>query len=218
MAGYLIEERRIWPIRIASPRGQCSKYIYNLEGKAFSDEGKPYQSPGRMTHSSYYIAPVGDRTHDLPHTVASNMVNVSQSPNHSATAAVLCANYIDRAGNIRFVYAHTFLTFRSNWSRDITHPINGLDSSCKPHVTRAYQSVVWKILEWKHFSHVISSTGITVWTFLRAGKLYITDRRGPSTNVSYFHYRSGLAFTRTHKHPHAPNHTSNPRFRPVDKS
>ena len=31
-----------------------------------------------------------------------------------------------------------------------------------------------------------------VWTFLRAGKLYITDRRGPSTNVSYFHYRSGL--------------------------
>ena len=118
----------------------------------------------------------------------------------------------------RFVYAHTFLTFRSNWSRDRTHPINGLDSSCKPHVTRAYQSVVWKILEWKHVSHVISSTGITVWTFLRAGKLYITDRRGPSTNVSYFHYRSGLVFTRTHKHPHAPNHTSNPRFRPVDKS
>ena len=30
---------------------------------------------------------------------------------------------------------------------------------------------------------------ITVRTFLRAGKLYITDRRGPSTNVSYFHYR-----------------------------
>ena len=86
-------------------------------------------------------------------------------------------------------------------SRDRTHPINGLDSSCKPHVTRAYQSVVWKILEWKHVSHVSSSTGITVWTFLRAGKLYITDRRGPSTNVSYFHYRSGLVFTRTHKTP-----------------
>ena len=34
--------------------------------------------------------------------------------------------------------------------------------------------------------------GTTVWTFLRAGKLYITDRRGPSTNVSYFHYRSEL--------------------------
>ena len=44
-------------------------------------------------------------------------------------------------------------------------------------------------------SHVSSSTGmfqITEWTFLRAGKLYITDRRGPSTNVSYFHYRSGM--------------------------
>ena len=53
-------------------------------------------------------------------------------------------------------------------------------------------SVVWKMLEWKHVSHGSSSTGITVWTFLRAGKLSITDWRGPSTNVSYFHYRSGL--------------------------
>ena len=107
------------------------------------------------------------------------------------------------------------LTFLSNWSRDRIHPINGLDSSCKPHVTRAYQSVVWKILEWKHVSHVSSSTGMvytTVWTFLRAGKLYITDRRGPSTNVSYFHYRSGLAFTSTHTHLHTGlhRHTSNP--------
>ena len=33
---------------------------------------KQYQSPGRMKNSSYYIAPVGYRTHDLPHTVASN--------------------------------------------------------------------------------------------------------------------------------------------------
>ena len=39
-------------------------------------------------NSSYYIAPVGVRTHDLPHTVASNMVKVSYAPNHSATAAV----------------------------------------------------------------------------------------------------------------------------------
>ena len=105
----------------------------------------------------------------------------------------------------RFAYAHTFLAFLSNWPRDRIHPINGLDSSCKPHVTRAYQSVVWKILEWKHVSHVSSYTGMvytTVWTFLRAGKLYITDRRGPSTNVSYLHYRSGLVFTRTHTHTH----------------
>ena len=40
---------------------------------------KPYQSPGRMKFFSYYIAPVGDWTHDLPHTVASNMVKVSHS-------------------------------------------------------------------------------------------------------------------------------------------
>ena len=33
------------------------------------------------------MAPVGNRTHDLPHTVASNMVKVSNALNHSATAA-----------------------------------------------------------------------------------------------------------------------------------
>ena len=49
---------------------------------------KPCQSPGQMKNSSYYIAPVGDCTHDLPHTVASNMVKVSHALNHSATEAV----------------------------------------------------------------------------------------------------------------------------------
>ena len=43
---------------------------------------------GLMKNSSYYIAPIGDRTQDLPHTVASNMVKVSHALNHSATAAV----------------------------------------------------------------------------------------------------------------------------------
>ena len=39
-----------------------------------------------MKNSSYiYIAPAGDRTHDLPHTVASNMVKVSHALNQSAT-------------------------------------------------------------------------------------------------------------------------------------
>ena len=50
---------------------------------------KPYQSSGWMKNSSYYIALVGVRTHDLPHTVASNMVKVSHASNHSATAAVI---------------------------------------------------------------------------------------------------------------------------------
>ena len=50
---------------------------------------KPYQSPGRMKNLSYYIAPVGVRTHDLPHTVASNMVKVSHALNHSATEGQL---------------------------------------------------------------------------------------------------------------------------------
>ena len=38
-------------------------------------------------NSSYYIAPVGDRNHNLPHTVASNMVKVSHALNHSATSS-----------------------------------------------------------------------------------------------------------------------------------
>ena len=41
-----------------------------------------------MKNASYYIAPVGVRTHDLPHTVASNMDRVSYALTHSATAAV----------------------------------------------------------------------------------------------------------------------------------
>ena len=49
---------------------------------------KPYQSPGWTENSSYYIVPVGDWTHDLPHTVASNMVKVSDALNHLATEAV----------------------------------------------------------------------------------------------------------------------------------
>ena len=40
-------------------------------------------------NSSYYISPAGDRTHDLPHTVASNMGKVSHAITHSATAAVV---------------------------------------------------------------------------------------------------------------------------------
>ena len=60
---------------------------------------KPYQSPGGMKNSSYYIAPVGDWTHDLPHTIASNMVKVSHALNHSATKCShghdkVCANKI----------------------------------------------------------------------------------------------------------------------------
>ena len=39
--------------------------------------------------TSYYIAPVGVRTDDLPHTVASNMDKVSYALTHSATLSHL---------------------------------------------------------------------------------------------------------------------------------
>ena len=38
VAGYLIEERRRWPVITASPRGQYSKQIQNFERNAHSDE------------------------------------------------------------------------------------------------------------------------------------------------------------------------------------
>ena len=52
-----------------------------------------------MKNSSYYITPVGDWTHDLPHTVDSNMVKVSHALNHSATEAV-CHEPVDFLQNI----------------------------------------------------------------------------------------------------------------------
>ncbi len=63
---------------------------------------KPYQSPGRMKNSSYYIiAPVGDWTQDIPHTIASNMVKVSHTLNHSATEAVKLEYAADHNNSIR---------------------------------------------------------------------------------------------------------------------
>ena len=41
---------------------------------------------GWKTHPIIIISAVGDRTNDLPYTVASNMVKVSHALNHSATA------------------------------------------------------------------------------------------------------------------------------------
>ena len=60
-----------------------------------------------MKNSSYYIAPVGDRTHDLPHTVASNMVKVSHALNHSATAAVNINMHAKSPNGKAFVQTNT---------------------------------------------------------------------------------------------------------------
>ena len=48
----------------------------------------------RMKNPSYYIAPVGDWTHDIPHTVASNMAKVSHALNHSATELIIAGAYL----------------------------------------------------------------------------------------------------------------------------
>ena len=61
-----------------------------------------------MKNSSYYIAPVGVRTHDLPHTVASNMGKVSHALTHSAYLCKLCLSpvniFLSLPQNIRNEY------------------------------------------------------------------------------------------------------------------
>ena len=55
VAGYLIEERRRWPVITASPRGQH-----------FSDEKTVPVATGWTKNPSGYSAPVGAQTDDLP--------------------------------------------------------------------------------------------------------------------------------------------------------
>ena len=79
-------------------------------------------------------------------------MNRGNVDNHLSSTSDLRRRYCQQLLSLilprcRFVYAQTFLTFLSNWSRDRIHPINGLETSCKPHVTRAYQSVALKMLE-----------------------------------------------------------------------
>ena len=76
MAGYLIEERRRWPVIIGLPlpHEDNVRNKFRIWKEMHVQMRKPFQSPGRMKNSSYYvyIAPVRVRIHDLPHTVASN--------------------------------------------------------------------------------------------------------------------------------------------------
>ena len=66
VAGYLIEERPIG-LKLLLPHSDNipNKFRILKEIKAHSDE-KTVQLSGWTKNSSYYNAPVGDRTYDLP--------------------------------------------------------------------------------------------------------------------------------------------------------
>ena len=68
MTVYMQKKTDLYNLLIIGP---SHIIMAEMAGKAYSDEGKPFQSPGRMKNSSYYIAPAGDRTHNLPLTAAS---------------------------------------------------------------------------------------------------------------------------------------------------
>ena len=65
VAGYLIEEQRRWPVITASPRDNIPNKFRILKERLI-EMRKPYQLPCWTKNSSYYSAPVGDRTYDLP--------------------------------------------------------------------------------------------------------------------------------------------------------
>ena len=83
-----------------------------------------------MKNSSYYIAPVGDWTHDLPHTVASNMVKVSHALNHSATEAAVSA------GSTRLLFS----------LKDNNNNTNGFQFSITYFIVVMNNLVYWKRL------------------------------------------------------------------------
>ena len=60
VAGYLIEERRRWPVITASHEDKIVLNELRILKERHVRMRKSYQSPGRMKNSSYYIAPVGD--------------------------------------------------------------------------------------------------------------------------------------------------------------
>ena len=57
MAGYLIEERRRWPVIKDNIPNE-----FKIEKERHIQMRKPYQLPGWTKNSSYYSAPVGDQT------------------------------------------------------------------------------------------------------------------------------------------------------------
>ena len=81
---------------------------------------------GWKTHPTIIITPVGDRTHDLPHTVASNMVNVSHALNHSATASVkMQSNETWKSTGLRA----SEVMYSPTWSRKIISHTGNPNSS-----------------------------------------------------------------------------------------
>ena len=66
VAGYLIEERRRWPVILLLPHGDNIPNKFRILKERHIQMRKPYQLPGWTKNSSYYSAPAGGRTHDLP--------------------------------------------------------------------------------------------------------------------------------------------------------
>ena len=150
---------------------------------------KPYQSPGRMRNSSYCIAPVGDWTHDLPHTVASNMVNVSHALNHSATEAIhLYLGVINVFSRIHFGQSRTLLRTYLPTSNSMTfhdQTFQAWNPNYQiPWLSRFSRTGTNADIEWCRYtkvSHMLSPTFIQSTKFLLFMKIIATARNTSSS-------------------------------------
>ena len=87
MAGYLIEERRRWPVITASHEDNVLNKFRILKERHVQMR-KPYQSPGQDEKLILLYCPGRGLNSRPPAHLASNMVKVSHALNHSATEAV----------------------------------------------------------------------------------------------------------------------------------
>ena len=84
-----------------------------------------------MKNPSYYIAPVGDWTHDLPHTVASNMVKMYHALNHSATVFEVSSIEPNSRIYLYIYYIHVYMYIVDIWYRTDIRLMHGTLKSHK---------------------------------------------------------------------------------------
>ena len=94
VAGYLIEERRRWPVITASPRGQYTKSIQNFERKAYSDE-----KTVPVAWLDYKVILGIELTTSRLHSFI--VAKVSHALNHSAMEATPCSRRFTSGSHAR---------------------------------------------------------------------------------------------------------------------
>ena len=133
----------------------------------------------RTKNSSYYIAPVGDWTHDLPHTVASNMVKVSHV-NHSAGrmgGRGREGGARAKLGNQLVILYETYVLIIFASYITVTHKNNlkccmlsSYQTRCQQRVSIIFDNSVWHVLSKnRQYNGICRSLQLLPWKFWQIG-------------------------------------------------